>query len=75
MCLIIRTLHKFNTVEAFERAVETVEQKWSTKLIRGRVIYNETKKQLRWQNLREELGKARTVNPGVIHGVIAVENQ
>ncbi len=75
MCLLIRTLYKFNTVEAFERAVETIEQKWSNKLIRGRVIYNETKKQLTWQNLREELGKAKTTNPVTIHGLIAVENQ
>ncbi|MBU7009093.1 MAG: hypothetical protein HXS46_00265 [Theionarchaea archaeon] len=75
MCLIIRTLYKFNTVEAFERAVEMVEQKWSTKLIRGRVIYNKTKIQLTWQNLREKLEKAKTVNPVTIHGLIAVENQ
>ena len=75
MCLIIRTIYKFNTAEAFERAVEMVEQKWNTKLIRGRVIYNETKRQLTWQNLREELGKAKTINPVTIHGIIAVENQ
>ena len=35
MCLIIRTIYKFNTVEAFERAIETTKRK----LIRGRVIY------------------------------------
>jgi len=75
MCLLIRTLYKFNTVEAFERAVETIEQKWSNKLIRGRVIYNEIKRQLTWQNLRAELEKAKTVNPVTIHGLIAVENQ
>ena len=75
MCLIIRTLYKFNTVEAFERAVKIVEQKWGNKLIRGRVIYNKTKKQLTWQNLRAELDKAKTVNPVTIHGLIAVENQ
>jgi len=75
MCLIIRTLYKFNTIEAFERAVETTKRKWGTKLIRGRVIYNETKKQLTWQNLQEELGKAKRVNPVTIHGLIAVENQ
>ncbi|MBU7010204.1 MAG: hypothetical protein HXS46_05900 [Theionarchaea archaeon] len=75
MCLIIRTIYKFNTVEAFERAVETVKQKWSNKLIRERVIYNETKKQLTWQNLQEELEKAKTTNPVTIHGLIAVENQ
>jgi len=68
-------MYKFNTVEAFERAVETVERKWSNKLIRGRVIYNETKKQLTWKNLREELEKAKTINPVTIHGLIAVENQ
>ena len=75
MCLLVRTLYKFNTVEAFERAIETVEQKWGNKLIRGRVIYNKTKKQLTWKNLREELEKAKTANPVTIHGIIAVENQ
>ncbi len=75
MCLLIRTLYKFNTVEAFERAIETVEQKWSNKLIRGRVIYNKTRKQLTWKNLQAELEKAKTINPVTIHGLIAVENQ
>jgi len=75
MCLLIRILYKFNTVEAFERAVEITEQKWGTKLIRGRVIYNKTKKQLTWKNLQEELEKAKTINPLTIHGLIAVENR
>jgi len=75
MCLLVRTLYKFNTVEAFERAVETVERKWNNKLIRGRVIYSKTKIQFRWQNLREELEKAKTANPVTIHGIIAVENR
>ena len=75
MCLIVRTIYKFNTVEAFERAIETVEKKWSNKLIRGRVIFNGTRIQLRWQNLRAEHEKAKTANPMKIHGLIAVENQ
>jgi len=75
MCLLIRTLYKFNTVEAFERAVETIERKWSNKLIKGRVIYSNTKRQLTWKNLREELYRAKTVNQVTIHGLIAVENQ
>jgi hypothetical protein len=28
---MIRTLYKFNTVEAFERAVKTVETKWHSR--------------------------------------------
>ena len=75
MCLMIRTLYKFNTVEAFERAVGRVEDNWGDKFIRGRVAYNNEKRQLRWQNLREELTNAKSVNPGKIHGLIAVENQ
>jgi hypothetical protein len=72
---MVRILYKFNTVEAFERAVGKVEDYWGDKYIRGRVIYNKTKRQLRWQNLRHELEKAKIVNPGKIHGLIAVENQ
>jgi len=75
MCLMVRTLYKFNTVEAFERAVDTVESQWNTKFIRGKVTYNNTKTELRWRNLREQLQKAKSVNPATIHGVIAVENQ
>ena len=75
MCLMVRTLYKFNTVEAFERAVQTVESQWKTKFIRGKVTYNNTRMTLRWKNLREQLQKAKSVNPETIHGVIAVENQ
>ncbi|MBU7025344.1 MAG: hypothetical protein HXS48_00265 [Theionarchaea archaeon] len=75
MCLMVRTLYKFNTVEAFERAVQTVELQWNTKFIRGKVIYNDTKTELRWNNLREQLQKAKSASPETIHGVIAVENQ
>ena len=75
MCLMVRTLYKFNTVEAFERAVQTVESQWKAKFIRGKVTYNNTKTELRWRNLREQLQKAKSVNPETIHGVIAVENQ
>ena len=75
MCLQIRTLYKFNTVQAFERAVETVEQHWGTKLIRGYVIYKETKTFLNWGNIRQTLEEATEVNPEAIHGLIAVENQ
>jgi hypothetical protein len=75
MCLIVRILYKFNTVEAFERAVGKVEDSWSDKHIQGRVIYNKTKRQLHWQNVREELNRAITANPGKIHGLISVENQ
>jgi hypothetical protein len=75
MCLTIRILYKFNTVEAFERAVGKVEDYWGDKYIRGRVVYNKTKRQLYWQNLRQELNLAITVNPGTIHGLITVENQ
>jgi hypothetical protein len=72
---MIRILYKFNTVEAFERAVGKVEDFWGDKYIRGRVIYNKEKRQLRWQNLREELNEAKRVNPGKIHGLFTVENQ
>ena len=75
MCLQIRTIYKFSTVEAFERAVKTVEKYWSTKLIRGRVIYKGTKTFLNWGNLRQALEKVSEVNPEAIHGLIAVENQ
>ncbi len=75
MCLLIRTLYKFNTLQAFERAVDKVEQQWSDKFIRGRVVYNGTKMHLKWKNLRQQLEKAKTVNPSTIHGLIAVENQ
>ncbi|MBU7028921.1 MAG: hypothetical protein HXS48_18450 [Theionarchaea archaeon] len=75
MCLMVRTLYKFSTVEAFERAVQTVESQWNTKFIRGIVIYNNIKTSLRWNNLREQLQEAKTVNPETIHGFIAVENQ
>ena len=75
MCLMIRLLYKFNTVEAFERAVTAVEQHWGDKYIRGRVVYNGSKIALNWHNLQTELGKAKAVSPGKIHGLIAVENQ
>ena len=75
MCLMIRTIYKFNTVEAFERAVKAVERKWPTKLIRGRVVYNGDKQQLTWENLRSELERVKSVDAVVITGVIAVENQ
>jgi hypothetical protein len=75
MCLQIRTIYKFSTVEAFERAVETVEKYWSTKLIRGRVIYRGTKIFLSWGNLQQTLEEANEVNPEAIHGLIVVENQ
>jgi hypothetical protein len=75
MCLMIRTIYKFNTVEAFERAVKTVEKQWNKKFIRGRVVYHTSKQQLKWDNLRTELQKAKSVNPVTIHGLIAVENQ
>ena len=75
MCLQIRTIYKFNTVEAFERAVEKVEKYWGTKLIRGRVIYKGTKMFLNWGNLRQTLEEAIKVNPEAIHGLITVENQ
>jgi hypothetical protein len=75
MCLMVRILYKFNTVEAFERAVGKVEDYWSDKYIQGRVVYNKTKRQLHWQNLREELNEAITANPVKIHGLISVENQ
>ena len=75
MCLMVRTLYKFNTVEAFERTVETVERQWKDKFIRGRVVYHGAKTELRWENLRKELDRAKTVNPERIHGLIAVENQ
>jgi hypothetical protein len=75
MCLQIRTLYKFNTVEAFEKAVEIVEKYWGTKLIRGRVIYKGTKIFLNWGNLQQTLEEAINVNPEAIHGLIAVENQ
>ena len=75
MCLLVRILYKFNTLEAFSRAVDTVEQYWGTKFIRGRVIYNGSKMYLKWDNLRRELEKAKQVNPVKIHGLIAVEDQ
>ena len=75
MCLQIRTIYKFNTVEAFERAVNTVEKHWGTKVIKGRVIYKGTKTFLNWGNLRQTLEEATKVNPVTIHGLIAVENQ
>jgi hypothetical protein len=75
MCLQIRTLYKFNTVQAFERAVEIVEKYWGTKLIRGQVIYKGTKTFLNWGNVRQILEKAIKVNPEAIHGLIVVENQ
>jgi hypothetical protein len=75
MCLMIRTIYKFNTVEAFERAVTTAERKWPTKLIRGRVTYNGDKQQLTWKNLRSELERAQSVDAVTITGIIAVENQ
>ena len=75
MRLQIRTHYKFNTVEAFERAVDTVEKYWGTKLIRGRVIYKGTKTFLNWGNLRQTLKEAIKVNPEAIHGLITVENQ
>ena len=75
MCLLIRTFYKFNTLEAFGRAVEAVEQYWTDKFIRGRVIYNGSKMYLKWDNLRRELEKAEQVNPVKIHGLIVVENQ
>jgi hypothetical protein len=75
MCLIIRLLYKFNTVEAFERAITAVEQQWGDKYIRGRVVYNESKTYLEWDNLRTELRRAKSANPVKIHGLIAVENQ
>jgi len=75
MCLLVRILYKFNTLEAFSRAVDTVEQYWGTKYIRGRVIYNGSKTYLKWENLRQELERAETVNPSTIHGLIVVEDQ
>ena len=75
MCLLIRTLYKFNTLEAFSRAVEIVEQYWTDKYIRGRVVYSGSKMYLKWKNLRQQLEKAETVNPSTIHGLIVVENQ
>jgi hypothetical protein len=72
---MIRLLYKFNTVEAFERAVTAVEQHWGDKYIRGRVAYNGSKTSLNWHNLQAELDRARTVSPARIHGLIAVENQ
>ena len=75
MCLLVRILYKFNTLEAFSRAVETVEQDWGTKFIRGRVIYNGSKMYLKWENLRQELERAEQVNPSTIHGLIVVEDQ
>ena len=75
MCLLVRILYKFNTLEAFSRAVDTVEQDWGTKFIRGRVVYNGSKAYLKWENLRQELERAKTTNPGTIHGLIAVEDQ
>jgi hypothetical protein len=75
MCLQIRTIYKFSSVEAFERAVDTVEKHWGTKVIRGRVIYKETKTFLNWGNLRQTLREASKVNSEAIHGLIAVENQ
>jgi hypothetical protein len=73
--LIIRLLYKFNTLEAFERAITAVEQQWGDKYIRGRVVYNESKTHLEWDNLRTELQRAKSANPVKIHGIIAVENQ
>ena len=35
MCLMVRILYKFNTLEAFERAVRTIECNWGDKVIRG----------------------------------------
>jgi len=75
MCLQIRTLYKFNTLQAFERAVEIVEKYWGTRLIRGHVIYKETKTFLNWSNLRSSLKEASKVNLEAIHGLIVVENQ
>jgi hypothetical protein len=75
MCLMVRILYKFNTLEAFERAVDTVELYWGDKFIRGRVHYNNTKQKLTWNNLRHELVTAKTVSPCRIHGLIAVEHQ
>ena len=75
MCLQIRTIYKFSTVEAFERAVEMVEKYWGTKVIRGRVIYKGTKTFLNWSNLRQAVKEASKVNPVAIHGLITVENQ
>ncbi|MBU7017162.1 MAG: hypothetical protein HXS44_06600 [Theionarchaea archaeon] len=75
MCLMVRILYKFNTMEAFERAVDTVELHWGDKLIRGRVCYSNTKQKLTWKNLRIELNTAKAVNPCRIHGIIAVEHQ
>jgi hypothetical protein len=75
MCLMVRTIYKFNTVEAFERAVLTVECNWADKLIKGHVVYNAIKTQLKWSNIQVELTKAKIVNPANIHGLIAVENQ
>jgi hypothetical protein len=75
MCLMVRILYKFNTLEAFERAVDTVELHWGDKFIRGRVHYNKAKLHLTWQNLRHQLETAKTVNPATIHGLIAVEHQ
>ena len=75
MCLMVRIVYKFNTLEAFERAINAVENHWGDKFIRGRVTYLGIKRQFTWQNLREELEIAKTVNPNTIHGLIAVENQ
>jgi hypothetical protein len=75
MCLIIRLLYKFNTLEAFERAITAVEQHWGDKYVRGRVVYNKSKTYLKWDNLRTELQRAKSANPVTIHGIIAVENQ
>jgi len=75
MCLQIRTIYKFSTVEAFERAADTVEKYWGTKVIRGRVIYKGTKILLNWGNLKQVVKEISEVNPEAIHGLITVENQ
>ena len=75
MCLLVRILYKFNTLEAFSRAVEVVERDWGTKFIRGRVVYNGSKMYLKWENLQQELKRAEQVNPSTIHGLIVVEDQ
>ncbi|MGD2072009.1 MAG: hypothetical protein PVG65_00765 [Candidatus Thorarchaeota archaeon] len=75
MCLMVRILYKFNTLEAFERAVRTIECNWGDKLIKGRVAYNNYKIKLTWSNLFTELSAAKSQNPAKIHGLIAVENQ
>jgi hypothetical protein len=75
MCLMVRILYKFNSLEAFERAVRTIECNWGDKLIRGRIAYNNSKIKLTWENLFTELSAAKAQNPAKIHGLIAVENQ